>query len=135
MMWIAWLVRHDADVLSANAVTAIVFVENNFFLQQHHQFTCFAMFLKKFFHGPKLVYILPSTACERFHVCGKSDVFKNMIPVQRKGQVGERLVTGICRMISGWKQDSFWNRHANFRGEAIVKKFLICAPPKWVIDH
>ena len=54
MMRIAWFIRHNANIFSANAIAAIIFIKNNFFLQHHYQFACFCMFFKKIFH----IYLL-----------------------------------------------------------------------------
>jgi hypothetical protein len=89
MMRIAGLVWHDAYMLAANTITTIVFIKNDFFLEQHYQLTRFCMFIKKIFFIMKFIDTFPSTACKRFHISREANIFKYRIPVKWKGKITE----------------------------------------------
>src|ERR1700733_11483035 len=89
VMWIARLISHDAHVFSSNAITTVVFLKLDLFLQHHYQLIGFCMFLKEFFHAVELVNTFPSSSCKRFHVGGENDIIKDAIPIQGISKIGK----------------------------------------------
>jgi hypothetical protein len=89
VVWIARLVLHDVYIVTSEAVAAEIFCKLNFFLQHHHELTCFGMACEELISALNAIHAFPAATCMRLHVSRKSYVFENTIPVEWKFQIAE----------------------------------------------
>src|ERR1700744_2908184 len=74
---VARFIGHDPDVFSADAITAVVFCEDDLFLQQHDQLACLRMLMIEVPGIVQFVDVLPAAAGEWFHIRGEADIIEN----------------------------------------------------------
>ena len=131
---VARLVGHDANLGASDAVTAVVVVEGDLGLEEHHELVGFAVGLEKLLLIADFVDVFPAAAGVWFEVGGPADVFEDAVPVQREREIAERLRAAVRGMIFRGQDDGFGDGDAELGREAIVEKFLVGGPPKWVVD-
>jgi hypothetical protein len=128
-------IGHDTDVFAADTVAAVVFAEDDLFLQHHDELTGLCVLLVELFGVVELVDVLPAATGEGLHVGGESDIAENALPVQWIGEIGEGLVAGVGRKFAAGEEYGFGDGDAVAGSQAVVEKFLVSAPPEGVIDN
>ena len=135
MIRIPRLVRHHPDVALIDRVTAEVHVEFHFLLKHHDELPGLAVGAEKFLGIIQLVDVLPAAAGERFEEGRPADIGEHPFPIQRVSEVAKRIVIRVGRDLMGWEQHRFRHRDPDLRGERVVEKLFVGAPPKGVVDH
>src|SRR5580658_10894947 len=92
------------------------------------------MFLIELLSVVEFIYILPAAAGEGLHIGGEADIAEDAIPVQGVGEVGEGFAAGVRGEVAAGEKDSLGHRDTVTDSQAVVKEFLIGAPPERVID-
>ena len=75
-----------------------------------------------------LVDVLPAAAGVRFEIRGPADKVEDAVPIERVGQVGERLVAAVGRVILRGQDDGLRDGDAELGREAVVEELLVGRP-------
>src|ERR1019366_3584558 len=129
------IVVHDVHLLLADHVAAEILFEIHPALQGHAEVAALVVGVKEFLRRVHLVYVFPTAAVEGLQERGKSNVAENAVPRHGILQVAHGALGGTRGMLLVRQQDGLRNRNAQLGSQREVKKFVVGAPPEWIVDN